>query len=118
MRVFAQNLQWVGYHGVYDDERRDGREYSVDVWAEVNRRPQADEIAQTLDYRRLCEVVLEFGVDQQFVLVETLAESILTALLERHRDVTACGVTIRKKASGVPGEPEFVGVTLERSRET
>ncbi len=116
MRVFVENLEFVGFHGLYEDERRDGRNYRVSIWADVTGIPEHDGIEETLDYRRLAEVVTEVGVDSQSHLVETLATSMLDRILERYREVSRCGVTIRKQATGVAGNPEFVGVTLEKGR--
>ena len=117
MRVFVENLEFVGFHGLYEDARRDGRNYRVSIWADVTGIPEHDGIEETLDYRRLAEVVTEVGVDFQSQLVETLAKMMLDRILERYADVTRCGVTIRKKATGVAGNPEFVGVTLEQARD-
>ncbi len=122
MRVFIQNLSFDGLHGVYEEERRDGRRFEVDLSAELGEKPAAaqagltDELDDTLDYRRLAELVLEFGHGPSCLLVERLADQILSALLERYPGVVSGSITIRKYATGVPGNPQFVGVQLERKR--
>ncbi|MBA2662379.1 MAG: dihydroneopterin aldolase [Bradymonadaceae bacterium] len=118
MRIFVQNLAFSGRHGVYEDERRDGRRFEVDLSVDLAEATagQSDQLDDTLDYRRLAETILEFGQGPSCILVERLADQILTALFSRHSEVVAASVTIRKYATGVPGNPACVGVQLERTR--
>lgn len=121
MRVFVQNLEFNGRHGVYEEERRDGRRFEVDLSAvladdSASSAGDTDQLGDTLDYRRLAELILEFGHGPSCLLVERLADQILTALLERYPNVASGSITIRKYATGVPGNPQFVGVQLERFR--
>ncbi len=120
MRVFVQNLEFSGRHGVYEEERRDGRRFEVDLSAVLDEdsasAADTDQLGDTLDYRRLAELILEFGHGPSCLLVERLAEQILSALLERYPEVVSGSITIRKYATGVPGNPQCVGVQLERSR--
>ena len=58
MRIFVEGLQFDGRHGVFEEERRDGRRFCVDLWVDVDVTP-TDELATTLDYRTLAAIVLE-----------------------------------------------------------
>lgn len=120
MRVFVQELEFVGFHGVYEDERREGRSYSVDIWAEIPSAAR-DDISATLDYCRLSEIVLEFAASEEragHILLETLSTDILNAVLARFEEVSRTGITIRKRAKGVAGDPKYVGVELALERES
>ena len=118
MRIFVQDLAFVGHHGVYDEERRDGRRFEVDLVVEVpdRRDGAADEVDETVDYRGLAEAVTAVGRGEPLKLVETMAERICARLFERFESVRAVEVTIRKYATGVPGDPRWVGVSLTRQR--
>lgn len=119
MRVFVQELEFVGFHGVYEDERQEGRSYSADIWADIPNAGR-DHIESTMDYCRLAEIVMEFGASEERpgnVLLETLSTDILNAVLSRYPEVIQTGLTLRKRAKGVAGDPKFVGVELTLKRD-
>lgn len=118
MRVFVRELEFQGLHGVYEEERRDGRRFQVDLEV-VLREDEAsttDDLGQTLDYRRLAEVVHEVAHGPSRLLVEKLAGEILQKTLERYDEVVEATVEVRKHAPDVVGEPRWVGVRISRSR--
>ncbi|MEZ4460306.1 MAG: dihydroneopterin aldolase [bacterium] len=73
------------------------------------------QIGQTVDYRGLAECILEVGHGRSVELIETLATHILDRVFARFA-VQHAAITVRKKATGVPGDPEWVGVRLHRSQ--
>ena len=117
MWVFVENLEFVGQHGVYEEERRDGRTFRIDVAAQVADRSMDDEIGNTLDYRRLVDVVLDVGMGDSVQLVETLAARIIRRTFEKHGAVDRVQLTIRKKAPDVAGSPEWVGARFDVARD-
>lgn len=118
MRIFVQNLEFDGFHGVYEEERRDGRRFQVDLAVDLasSLAPRDDKLAHTIDYRDLATIILEVGTQEQYHLVERMGDEILTRIFTRFTAVSAAELTIRKFATGVPGEPSAVGVRLMRQR--
>lgn len=118
MQIFVKQLEFVGPHGVYEEERREGRRFSVDLCVDVDDVVGStfDELGDTLDYRALATLILEVGLGPSCQLVERLADHIVTTSFLRFARITHVSVTLRKYATGVPGDPEYVGVCLERTR--
>lgn len=118
MRIFVEGLEFVGPHGVYEEERLEGRRFRVDLAVETRRVDAAgsDALEDTIDYRGLADIVLEVGQGPSVHLIERMSDEILTRVFARYAQVDAARVTIRKFATGVPGDPECVGVELERRR--
>ena len=118
MQIFVQQLEFVGPHGVYEEERREGRRFSVDLMVEVSgdSGAETDDLVDTLDYRGLAEIVLGVGKGPSCHLIEHMAQGIVEQVLARFAQVRWAEVTIRKYATGVPGDPECVGVRLRRDR--
>lgn len=118
MRIFVEKLHFVGYHGVYEEERRDGRRFRVDLAVEVDQPEGAssDELDHTVDYRGLAEVVLAVGEGESYRLIERVGDEILNRLFDRFPAVQNADLTIRKYATGVPGAPECVGIEMQRTR--
>lgn len=119
IRVFLENLQLVAPHGVYEEERREGRTFRFDLVATVERWTRSDDPAAILDYRRLSEIVHDVvlhGPSRN--LIETLAADITDRCFADHPTIVAVSLEIRKRATGVPGDPEWVGCAISLDRDT
>lgn len=118
MKIFVENLEFVGHHGVYEEEQREGRQFQADLVVEL-RAPEAletDDIDDTVDYRGLADTVLEIGRGPSCHLIEHLGERMLDHVLGRFDRVRRAQLTLRKFATGVPGAPECVGITMSKQR--
>jgi dihydroneopterin aldolase len=116
--LHVHNLQFHALHGVYDEERVEGRRFEVDVEARITAPHAAtsDELAQTVDYRDIASVVVEVMQGGSVHLIETLVERMASDMFARIPRVMSVRIHLRKWATGVPGGPEWVGITIERSR--
>jgi dihydroneopterin aldolase len=114
-RILLQGIQFYGYHGVYDEERRLGQRFLVDVELSLNLAGAEswDDVSQAVDYSQVYAAVLEIGTRQQFKLLETLAARIASTLLERFpiRQVT---VRATKPSPPLPGMLSGVSVEVTR----
>jgi dihydroneopterin aldolase len=114
-RILLQGIQFYGYHGVYDEERRLGQRFLVDVELSLDLAGAEswDDVSQAVDYSRVYAAVLEIGTRQQFKLLETLAARIASTLLERFpiRQVT---VRATKPTPPLPGMLSGVSVEVTR----
>jgi dihydroneopterin aldolase len=111
MKIEIRGLELHGFHGVNEDERRDGQTFLFDVTLEV-QEPVADTIDATVDYRAVRDCVRETSDAEAFRLLESLAAAIADAIIARFA-VDAVDVRVRK-----PGIAwaEWTAVTASRSR--
>jgi dihydroneopterin aldolase len=117
-QIILRNLEFHAPHGYYEEERREGRTFLVDVDADVStvRAGQSDDLIETVDYRDIARVVVDVMSGESVHLIERLAEKIADGVLDEISAIAHVEVRVRKKATGVPGNPEFVGVVIHRSR--
>jgi 7,8-dihydroneopterin aldolase/epimerase/oxygenase len=106
-------LEVFGYHGVSEDERRDGQRFLYDLELEVGEAGSSDRIEDAVDYRDVAAVVREVSDGAKFHLLEALASAVVDALLERFPAEWA-RVRVRKPDVALP--VEHSAVTLERRR--
>ncbi|MGM0930250.1 MAG: dihydroneopterin aldolase [Actinomycetota bacterium] len=106
----------VGYHGVLEQERRDGQRFIVDVALHTDIRPAAagDDLTKTANYAELADQVEAIITGEALQLIETLAERIADHAL-RTFDVAAVEVTVHKPHA--PIQVEFSDVTVSIYRE-
>ena len=110
MRIELEGLQLHGYHGVLDEEQRDGQLFRFDVAVEV-AEPAEDDIDAAVDYRDLAACVREVSDANRFRLLETLAVAVADELRRRFPDER---VTVRVGKPGVELEGGRATVTAER----
>ncbi len=96
-RVRLNNIILYGCHGVSDAEREVKRPYEVDVelTLDLTEAAETDDLAVTVDYAGVCEVVRRVHEVGPYHLLEALAGRIAKEILDRFsvRDVT---VRVRK----------------------
>lgn len=85
----------------------------IEVPADCRRAARTDEVADTLDYKRLSKVVLAFVGASEFKLVETLADRTAKLILTEF-DIPWVRLTINKR--GAIRASRDVGVSIERTR--
>lgn len=115
-QIRVRGIRGIGHHGVFEHERADGQEFSVDVCLDVDTRSAAgsDDLADTVDYGQVATAVHALIVGDPVDLVETLAERIAAACLA-FRGVRRVAVTVHKPHA--PIEVPFDDVELHIVRE-
>ena len=110
-------IELFGYHGVDEDERRDGQRFLFDVALEVTDWTGAsDRIENTIDYREVAVLVREVSDERAYYLLEALAATLVDALLDRFQSVLAARVRVRKPDVQLDPPVEHSAVTVERRR--
>jgi dihydroneopterin aldolase len=114
-RVFLRELGVECVIGFLDWERLVKQTVYLDIEAPIDCRKAAlsDDVAQTLDYKRLAKTVSAFVGASEFKLVETLADRTARLILEEF-DLPWVKVTLNKR--GAIRAARDVGVIIERSR--
>ena len=101
--------------GVYDWERERKQTLILDLEISVPERTgTSDDIGDTIHYGDVCEVVRRSLAEQDFLLLETLAEHIAQLILN---DFGAVKVRIRIVKPGILPDVAQVGIEIERTRE-
>ncbi|HTX53681.1 MAG TPA: dihydroneopterin aldolase [Candidatus Baltobacteraceae bacterium] len=86
-RILLSGISFYGYHGVYEEERRLGQRFLVDVELQLNLAGAEHwtDVSATVDYSQVVASVLEVGTGTPCPLIETVAARMATALLSRFR---------------------------------
>jgi 7,8-dihydroneopterin aldolase/epimerase/oxygenase len=109
-------LELHGFHGVNEDERRDGQRFVFDLWLEVpSAAAGSDRIEDAVDYRAVVACVREVSDGRKFQLLEALSAAIADAVLVRF-PVERVKVRVRKPDVQLGVPVEFAAATAERAR--
>lgn len=115
--VRLKNMVFHAHHGYWDEERKVGQRFEVDVelLLDVHKAAKSDHIRDTIDLYKLYQAVERVVVNKQFKLVETLAEVIATTLLKKF-PIDEVSVSVRKPNSPVPGICDGIEVEIYRKK--
>lgn len=115
--ITLTGLRVFGRHGVYDDERRVGQDFVVDVTLRLDTRPAAmsDDVADTVHYGEMAEQIAGIVGGEPVNLLETLAARLADHVLTLPR-VDSVRVTVHKPEAPIPLSFADVSVTIERER--
>lgn len=115
--IALTGLRVFGRHGVYDEERREGQDFVVDVTLRLDTRPAAasDHVADTVHYGEMAEQIAAIVGGEPVDLLETLAARIADHLLG-FALVDGVRVTVHKPQAPIPLSFDDVSVTIERGR--
>lgn len=113
--ITLKGVRGFGRHGVYDDEKRDGQYFYVDVtlYVRAERAAETDDVVETVHYGEVAERIVEIVGGESVNLIETLAARIADDLLTRDH-VQMVAVTVHKPEAPITVPFEDVSVTIRR----
>lgn len=114
--VKIHNIEFQGNHGASADERRSARRFQVDVELTIpmQRAMETDRLGDTVNYKDVCELVVEIGTAKPLRLLEALAGAMLTAIRARW-PLASVELELRKLHPPCPGNPDFTAVRVSQA---
>ncbi|MBU1049032.1 dihydroneopterin aldolase [Candidatus Bipolaricaulota bacterium] len=97
-RLLLNEIRVHGLHGVYDEERETGNEFSIDVELEgdFTKAIETDRIDDSVDIDHVATLVRDINQQNQFHLIESFADAIGRALLLRFPILSRVVVRVTK----------------------
>ena len=116
--IALSGLTVFGHHGVFDFERRDGQEFTIDLRLALplHQAASSDDVTDTVHYGELAARVAAIVAGEPVNLIETLAERIADAVLADDR-VRRVSVTVHKPHAPIAQTFSDVAVTVHRGRD-
>lgn len=117
-KLILRELHFLGRHGLLPVEAENAQPFSATVELELPlaNAGVSDRLDQTVDYRIVQAVVRSVIEGSRKHLIETLAESIATALLQKFPLVSAVGIEVTKPRPPVDFQFAGVSVRIRRTR--
>ena len=117
MTIELHGIVLHGYHGVLEEERRDGQRFLVDVELDLEHEQAArsDRIEEAIDYREIVSQVRQISDAHAYHLLEAFTAAIADGLIAKW-PVTAVRVRVRKPDVVLDPPVEVAAVSVERRR--
>ncbi len=112
-KVFLDGLEIETIIGIYDWEREIKQVVRLDLEMAWDNKPaaQSEDIEKALNYKAVCDRLIEFIGGSEFLLVETMAEHVADILMNEFR-VPWLQLKLTKPTA-IP-QAKGVGVMIER----
>ncbi|MFJ4209506.1 dihydroneopterin aldolase [Paenarthrobacter sp. NPDC089675] len=116
-KITLTGVTAVGYHGVFDFERRDGQPFVVDavLHTDFTKAAETDDLQYTAHYGEVAELITSYIEGEPLNLIEALSVRIAEGILANYRSLAAVDVTVHKPKA--PIEVPFGDVTVSVHRE-
>jgi len=101
--IELRDLQFYSFHGLYEEEKKVGGEFVVDVFAKFPAEDHIlSSIKETVNYAALFSIVKE-EMDRPRELLETIAQSIAEKIYARYGVIKEVEIRIEKKKAPIIG---------------
>ena len=117
-QIVLTGIHGFGYHGLFEQERKDGQDFFVDLTLAVDLKvaSQSDAIADTVNYAEITDLVVEEITSNPVNLIEKLAARIAERVLNQHVKVKSVTVTVHKPQAPVAAQLKDIAVVVTRSQ--
>lgn len=118
-RIRLVNMTFYGYHGVSAAEKETGRRFEVDCELAVDlaEAGKTDRLTNTIDYAAVYDLVAGIVQNTSFSLLEGLAATVATRVLEEFPVVEAT-IRVRKVIPPISGYVDYIEVEVTRRQTT
>lgn len=115
-KIRIDGLQVHGFHGVLQHEKDYGQEFLVDISLDVDAGLE-DNIQSTVSYAAIADIATEICGRTRFELIESLAASLVRAVLSYDPRILRTTVTVHKPSAPLTQKFHDVSVTLAGTRD-
>ncbi len=114
--IEIKGIKSFGYHGVLESEKVTGQDFYVDVVLEVDlsRASVSDNVADTINYAEVTDLVVREITGDPVSLIEKLAGNIADRIKATFPQAATVSVTVHKPQAPVNAQIKDISVTINR----
>lgn len=111
--IHLHQLTFFAYHGLYEEERKTGNNFEMDVDVVADIPATISRLEHTVDYAAVYAIIDE-RMKQPTALLETLATSLAEKIHQYDSRIKSVSITIKKMSAPIKFFNGVVGVTYKR----
>ena len=114
--IEIKGIKSFGYHGILESEKVTGQDFYVDVVLEVDlsRASVSDNVADTINYAEVTDLVIREITGNPVSLIEKLAGNIADRIKATYPQATTVSITVHKPQAPVNAQVKDISVTINR----
>lgn len=117
-KIYLNEMEFYGYHGVLQEETKLGQRFRVNIVAELDFQEagKTDNLEKTVSYAEIYEVCKKIVEGKPYKLIEAVAEKIAEEVLTTFILIERLTVMVVKPDPPIPGHYRSVAVEITRGR--
>lgn len=119
-QIVIKGLEIFAKHGVFKEEQEKGQNFIVNatLYFDTAKAGRTDELSDSVDYGKVCELIKDFMTQYRMNLLETIANRLARKILMAFPEIEAVTLEIEKPQAPIPMKFENVSVKIHRSWHT
>lgn len=115
-KIYINNLEFIGFHGVFPEEKKLGQKFLVSLELIVDTREagKTGDLTKSVHYGLVAQDVERVFLEKSIDLIETCAENIAEMVLKKYELVKEIKVTVKKPWAPLQMHFETVAVEINR----
>ncbi len=113
-QITVSGIEFLAYHGVLEEEKKQGQMFSVDCSFEIDTSLCNDHLDKTVNYAELTTEIVTFATTHRYDLIETLANNLAKDILLKFSFIKNVTITVHKPNAPIPAK--FYDITLRVAR--
>ena len=117
-KILLNGMEFYGYHGCGEEERRRGQIFTVDaeMSVDLSRSGKSDNLNDTVNYAAVIDEIKQIVTGEPKILIESVAEEIAAVLLNKFPLIESVKIVVSKPAAPIIGTFKSAAVSIVRSR--
>lgn len=111
--IHLHNLKFFAYHGLYEEERKAGNNFEMDVDVTADIPPAVAKLEHTVDYAAVYSII-DSRMKQPTPLLETLVHDLAEKIYQYDNRVRSVSITIKKLSAPIKFFNGVVGVSYKK----
>jgi len=115
-KIFIEGLRTEAIIGIYDWERENKQPliFDIELSLPISQAAKSDAIDDTVNYKQVCDELIELVSESQFELLESLVEAVCSHIFIHHSAVQKIDLKVSKPQA--VEQTTTVGLIISRSR--
>ena len=115
MKIYLTDLEFFGFHGLYEAEKKIGNRFKLDIVIDFTPPvKRVEHIDQTIDYVQVYNMIKE-RMAIATPLLETVLEDLVTKIHQSSTLIKSIAVSIKKINPPIENFSGSVGVSLKKN---
>lgn len=117
-RIILRDLGFYGYHGVFEEEKKLGQRFFIELECglDLSGPASSDALGHTVSYADIFDVVKATFDGKRTKLIEALAQNIANALFETFDEINWIIIRVRKPEAPIAMVRGEAAIELHRVR--